>query len=127
MDIPPSIQLDRARRRRKRRPVVSPPSPPPVTDSIVSVIHGGGDDEIIVTVSSAVVAVATPLGLWVSFDGGANWIEPLGANVTDANHVLFIFPFDVSTATTWHVEDGAAWEWQDGGPMNGPFDGEIAS
>ena len=79
------------------------------------------------TVSSPLVNVTLPLGFGVSLDGGASWIWAIGVNVDSPPNVLFLFPDNVAAATLWHVEDPAMWEWADSGPMNPPFDGEIAA
>jgi hypothetical protein len=132
MDIPPSIQLDRARRRRKRRSVVSPPTPPPVTpDQIVSVAFGPGSNQFTATLSSALVAVENPAqGMWALFVGP----DPLLAQTADVSgdgmSVVFTFESSLDGSVGWHVEDAGMWEWLDGGPMNppydGPFDGSIS-
>jgi hypothetical protein len=113
------------------REVSSPTAPfplpdPPVGDRIVAVSFGPGADQLTVDLSSVLVSVDDPSqGMWVYFEN-ADPQPAIGAIVTDSPpQVVFKFNVDVDGGDQWHVENPGVWQWEDGGPMNEPFDGAL--
>ena len=124
MDIPPSIQLDRARRRRKRRAVASQPPPPVSGDHVVSVVIEG-TSLVIVTVAADVAGIGNPAdAMWVR-PVGEPFFNPVSWEILDPRHVQFVYEDDISACTLWMVGEPGTWEWADAGPMVEPFEGTI--